>query len=76
MADVAIVLAARGRDARGLQSPCLRGDDDPEPVTAETASANAASPNRVAGRATCVERVNDPRTFIPEPTVVGPGEAP
>ncbi len=77
LADVEIVLAARGRDVRPILSPCLRNEDGPErmPVS-EDQVAQRSGGVASAVRVHRVTQISDPRTFIPKPTVVGPGEAP
>lgn len=76
MADVNIVLAARGRDARAL-SPCLRDEPGPkaEPMFDQMLDGRPA-PDSAAAGTYAVSWLNDPRTFVPEPEVVGPRDEP
>ncbi|HPM24875.1 MAG TPA: hypothetical protein PLP66_13285, partial [Phycisphaerae bacterium] len=82
MADVNIVLTARGRDARVLR-PCLSDESGPDAapvseddVATEEPGAGTRATHSRAVRVQRVTRINDSRTSIPEPMLTGPGEEP
>ena len=76
IADVNIVLTARGRDLRALR-PCDQagGGHSGRVRTIEAEAAQRSDESiETEARAVPWTRINDPRTFIPEPTLVEPGE--
>ena len=66
-ADVDLVLAARGKDARSIPPPCLRDDGG--------GTGLRAGPFQAGGRMG-LSAGADLRDSIPEPSVYGPGEVP